>query len=78
MTEEREDLPEGWGVHIVEGLNKRLACMLVFVTVIVIVVIGGCLSKWKQQSVNWEQPLLSAIAIAVSFLTSAYIWQLNP
>ena len=78
MTEENETLPEGWGVHIIEGLNTRLACMLVVFLMAVTVAIVVCLSKWRKQSVNWEQLCLGALAIAVSFLTAAIYWQLNP
>ena len=74
MTEE-PDLTEGWGVHIIEGLDKTLVWCLVFLFTVAAVVINVCLSKWEKQSVNWGQLYLGIVAIAVSFFTSAFYWQ---
>lgn len=70
MTE-GPDLAEGWAVHIIEGLNKTLG----FILAVTAVVIEVCLSNWKRQSFNWGQLYFGALAIAVSFLASAFYWQ---
>ena len=76
MTEE-PDLAEGWGIHIIEGLNKTLVCMLAFLLTVLTMVIGVSLSIWKGQSVNYVQLFLNALAITPSFLTFVYFWQLD-
>ena len=78
LTDEKTLYPTGWGVHIIEGLNKTLAYMLLFGLTVVTLAIGVCLSIWKGEKVNYGQLCLTALGIIPSFLTSAYIWQLNP
>ena len=78
MTEENENLPEGWGVHIIEGLNKRLAYMAFFCLTVVTLAIGVSLSIWKGEKVNYGELCLTALGLISAFLTSACIWLLNP
>ena len=75
MTEEAADLPMGWGVHIIEGLNKPLVSWIFWLLTLILFVTGVSWSIWKQHGVGVVQFCFAVFALAASFLTSKYYEQ---
>lgn len=75
MKEEEAELPIGWGVHVIEGLNKPLVSWLFWLLTLIVFVVSVFWSVWKQQGVGVGPLCLSVLALAVSFLTSKFYEQ---
>ena len=70
MTEEATDMPIGWGILIVEGLNRRVAARILWLSVFAVFAAGTMWSVWKQNGQSVGSFALAALALAGSFITS--------
>ena len=77
MADEALDLPMGWGVLVVEGLDKTVATRILWITVSLVFTLGTAWSIYKQQSVNVAALTLAFLTIAASFVTSKVFEQLD-
>jgi hypothetical protein len=77
MADEALDLPMGWGVLVVEGLNKTVAARILWIVVLVVFTLGTGWSIWKQQGVSVAALTLGVLALAGSFITSKIFEQLD-
>ena len=75
MAEEQSQLPMGWGVHILEGLNKSLVSWLFCIVISVVITAGAAWSCYKQKGVSVASLCLGVLAIFASFVTSEYFKQ---
>ena len=77
MEEEESQLPMGWGIHVIEGLNKSLVSWLFWIVTTAIFVPGITWSIWKQKGVAVAPLAMGVLGIFVSFLTSEFYKQLE-
>jgi hypothetical protein len=77
MDEEESDLPMGWGIHIIEGLNKPLVSWLLWVTTLVVFGLSVFWSIWKQNGVGVGPLALGILTLSGMFLTSKFYEQLD-
>ena len=75
MNEEQAELPEGWGVHIIEELNRPLVSWLFWLLTLILFVAGVFWSIYKQQGVGVGPLCFSVLVLAASFLTSKFYEQ---
>jgi hypothetical protein len=77
MADEGLDLPMGWGVLVVEGLNKTVAARILAITVLLVFIFGTVWSIYQHQSVNVGALALATLTVAAAFITSKIFEQLD-
>ncbi|KAG8529066.1 uncharacterized protein KY384_005701 [Bacidia gigantensis] len=71
------DLPVGWGILIIEGLNKKKASWILFSAMAVVFILGTFWSIYKQQGVSISILALMVLSLVGSLLTSEFFAQLG-
>lgn len=77
MVDEDGPLPMGWGIHIIEGLNKAFISRMFWFTVLAVIVPSVSWSIYKQEGVGVGPLVLSILALVGSFLTSKFYEQVD-
>ncbi len=77
MADEDAPLPMGWGIHIIEGINKALVSKIFWLTVLAVFVVSTFWTIWKQKGVSMGPLALSILALVGSFLTSKFYEQID-
>ena len=75
MAEEESQLPVGWGIHVIEGLNKSLVSWLFWMVTSAVFVAGIAWSILKQKGVSVAPLSVGILGVFVSFITSEYYKQ---
>ena len=77
MADEDAALPVGWGIFVVEGLNKSLAAWILGISTFVVFALSTFWSIWKQKGISVGSLALAVLALVGSFLTSKFFEQLD-
>ena len=77
MEEEGSQLPVGWGIHVIEGLNKSLVSWLFWIVTTAVFVAGIIWSIWKQKGVAVAPLAMGVLGFFVPFLTSEFYKQME-
>ena len=72
MIDEETEMPFGWGILIVEGLNKRVATKILWLSVSVVFVASTVWSILKQNGLSVGSLALAVLALMGSFITSKF------
>ena len=77
MTDEETEMPFGWGILVVEGLNKRAAAKILWLSLLAVFVASTIWSAIKQNGLSVGSLALAVLALIGSFLTSKFFDQLE-
>ena len=77
MADEETPLPIGWGIHIIEGLNKVFISPIFWITVFAVFALSTTWSVLKQNAVSVGPTAISILALLGSFLTSKFYEQID-
>ena len=72
MIDEATEMPFGWGILIVEGLNKRVAANILWLSVFAVFAASTAWSILRQNGLSVGSFALAALALAGSFITSKF------
>ncbi len=77
MIDEETEMPWGWGILIVEGLNARVAAKMILLSVSGVFIAGTIWSILKQKGSSVSSLALAVVALVGSFITSKFFDQLE-
>ena len=77
MIDEQTEMPWGWGILIVEGLNARVAAKIILLSVFGVFIAGTVWSILKQKGSSVSSLALAVVALVGSFITSKFFDQLE-
>ena len=70
-------MPYGWGILIVEGLNRRLAAKIMWISLIAVFSGGTIWSILAQKGVGVGPLAMAVTSLIASFMTSKYYDQIE-
>ena len=77
MCDEDSPLPTGWGIYIIEGLNKALVSIIFWLIALVVFVPGAIWAVLRDRGLGASQLALTILALVGSFLTSKFYEQVD-
>jgi len=77
ITYEPRVLPEGWGVHIIEGPNRSRISWIIFTITAILFVASTIVSVITKQYLSIPSLVLGVLTLVCSFITSKYLEQKN-